>query len=900
MKRSEEEPSEALPLPPPPPVVPPGVVPAKVHGSNRIPMARRGSGTRGQKIPLLANHFNVKLSSTSDHFYQYSVALFYEDGNPVEAKGVGRRVLDMLYKLYKSEMGGKGFAYDGEKTLFTVGPLPGTKLEFPVLLENLSSNRTVRGGGSPSEGETKRSRRQPQSKSYTVKINYATKIPIQAIFNALRGQDSEQFHEAVRVLDVMLRQHAAKQGCLLVKQSFFHNDPRNSISIGGGVVGCRGFHSSFRATQAGLSLNMDVSTTMIVKPGKVADFLVENQNVKSLREIDWMKAKRSLKNLRVKTFPSNLEYKIIGLSEEPCRQQTFLMKQRNADSPSDPIEITVSEYYAKYRNQELIASHDYPCLNVGKPKRPVYIPLELCELISLQRYTKALSSLQRAKLVEQSRQKPQDRMNCLTDELKRSNYAADPLINSTGITINTMCTQVEGRVLEPPKLKVGNGGDLFPRGGRWSLSNKTFVEPTQITRWAVVNFSARCDTNSLCRDLMRCCKAKGIHLEEPHSVIQEDRQSSRKPAPARVELMFEAIKRTLPGRPRFLLCILPERKNPEIYGPWKRRCLVEDGIVTQCMAPARVTDAYLASLLLKINAKMGGLNSLLSVECLQSIPLVSKISTIIFGMDVSHGSPGRSDVPSIAAVVSSRKWPLISRYRASVRSQSARVEMIDALFKPVSAVEDDGMIRELLMDFYQSTPKLKPEHIIIFRDGVSESQFEQVLNIELEQIMQACKFLDDKWNPKFLVMVAQKTHHTRFFQPRSDANVPAGTIIDTKVCHPKNNDFYLCAQNGPIGTTRPTHYHVLLDQIGFSADDLQELVHSLSYVYQRSTTAISVVAPVYYAHLAASQMSTFVKFDEMSDTASSHSGGGGGSSSGGGFTQIPKLHENVCSSMFFC
>lgn len=28
-----------------------------------------------------------------------------------------------------------------KKTLFTVGPLPGNKLEFPVVLENLSSNR---------------------------------------------------------------------------------------------------------------------------------------------------------------------------------------------------------------------------------------------------------------------------------------------------------------------------------------------------------------------------------------------------------------------------------------------------------------------------------------------------------------------------------------------------------------------------------------------------------------------------------------------------------------------------------------------------------------------------------------------------------------------------------------
>lgn len=26
----------------------------------------------------------------------------------------------------------------------------------------------------------------------------------------------------------------------------------------------------------------------------------------------------------------------------------------------------------------------------------------------------------------------------------------------------------------------------------------------------------------------------------------------------------------------------------------------------------------------------------------------------------------------------------------------------------------------------------------------------------------------------------------------------AGTIIDNKVCHPKNNDFYLCAHAGMI------------------------------------------------------------------------------------------------------
>lgn len=49
--------------------------------------------------------------------------------------------------------------------------------------------------------------------------------------------------------------------------------------------------------------------------------------------------------------------------------------------------------------------------------------------------------------------------------------------------------------------------------------------------------------------------------------------------------------------------------------------------------------------------QLGGLNTLLAVEQTPSIPLVSKVPTIILGMDVSHGSPGHSDVPSIAAVL---------------------------------------------------------------------------------------------------------------------------------------------------------------------------------------------------------------------------------------------------------
>ncbi|GER40704.1 argonaute family protein [Striga asiatica] len=728
-----------------------------------------------------------------------------------------------------------------------------------------NGNASPGGPGSPNESDKKRVRRPYNSKTFKVELSFAAKIPMQAIANALRGQESENSQEALRVLDIILRQHAAKQGCLLVRQSFFHNDVNNFVEVGGGVLGCRGFHSSFRAAQSGLSLNIDVSTTMIIQPGPVVDFLLANQNVRDPFSVDW-----------------------------------FQLKQKSKEGDGETTEITVYDYFVKYRNIDLRYSADLPCINVGKPKRPTYFPLELCSLVSLQRYTKALSTFQRSSLVEKSRQKPHERMSVLSNALKINNYDAEPMLRACGVSINNNFTQIEGRVLQPPKVKVGNGEDLFTRNGRWNFNNKKFASPCKVERWAVVNFSARCDVRGLIRDLSRIGESKGINVEAPFDVFEENNQHRRAPPVIRVEKMFELVQSKLPGPPKFLLCLLPERKNCDIYGPWKRKNLADFGVVTQCLAPSRVNDQYLTNLMLKINAKLGGLNSVLAGELSPSvaIPMVSKAPTLILGMDVSHGSPGQSDIPSIAAVVSSRQWPSISRYRACVRTQSPKVEMIDSLFKRVSDTEDDGILREALIDFYISSNKMKPDQIIIFRDGVSESQFNQVLNIELDQIIKACKFLDEKWSPKFVVIVAQKNHHTKFFQANSPDNVPPGTIIDDKVCHPRNNDFYLCAHAGMIGTTRPTHYHVLLDEVGFSADELQELVHSLSYVYQRSTTAISVVAPICYAHLAATQLGMWMKFEEASETSSSQNGSGAGGVPA--VAPMPKLKENVRNSMFFC
>ncbi|KAL6850463.1 hypothetical protein ACP4OV_021090 [Aristida adscensionis] len=823
--------------------------PKKSPISEKLPMSRPGYGTKGQQIQLLTNHFKVSVRNPDIMFHQYNVNLSYEDGQPVTQKGIGRKVIDKLQEIYASDLANVNFAYDGEKCLFTIGALKHANEEFTVVLEDASCAKATRiqapgGNDSPGGSDMKRRKKAMAFKTFKVELSSTGKVSLSSITKVLTGQQSDSYMEALRVLDIILRQNLANQGCLLVRQSFFHNSS-NLSKLSGGIRSLKGYHSSFRPTQSGLSLNVDLSTTVIVRPGPVIDFLQENQGIKDDRKIDWGRAKRTSKNLRIITTHMKSEFRIFGLSEKSCAEQTFMWKRGNG-SGSDAVEVTVYDYFLQHRHIELKHSAHLPCLNVGKSKRPNYLPMELCHLVSLQRYTKALTVSQRSSLVEKSRKNPRERKSDLSSALQRSNFNSDDMLKRCGVTIAPDFARVYCRVLQAPKLKAGAGQDLSTRDGRWNFNNKKLIEAKEVKRWAAVNFSTPCNVHDLVQRLIHCGDAKGIRIAPPHTIFKERLPTSASVV-SRVDDMFQHMRDNLPSAPAFLLCVLPVKKSCEIY---------EHGIVTQCLAPTtRPDDQYLTNVLLKINAKLpirrcfvllsyfanqlGGLNSLLQIERNHAIPLVSRVPTIVFGMDV---------------------------------------------------------YRELLDEFYMSTNQQKPEQIIIFRDGVSEREFNQVLNIELAQIIEACKFCDETWFPKFTVIVAQKNHHTRFFLPRNNdvVNVPPGTVVDTGICHPRNYDFYMCAHAGRIGTTRPTHYHVLHDEIGFSTNDLQELVHSLSYVYQRSTSAISVVAPVYYAHLAAAQVRQFVNFEEASETASS---------AGGAPAPVPKLpplHSKVRSSMFFC
>jgi eukaryotic translation initiation factor 2C len=85
-------------------------------------------------------------------------------------------------------------------------------------------------------------------------------------------------------------------------------------------------------------------------------------------------------------------------------------------------------------------------------------------------------------------------------------------------------------------------------------------------------------------------------------------------------------------------------------------------------------------------------------------------------------------------------------------------------------------------------------------------------------------------------------------QADRSGNCHAGTVIDNEITHPYYADFYLMSHAGLLGTSRATHYTVLLDEARLGPDQLQATAFHLAHIYARSTRSVSIAAPAYYAH----------------------------------------------------
>ena len=215
---------------------------------------------------------------------------------------------------------------------------------------------------------------------------------------------------------------------------------------------------------------------------------------------------------------------------------------------------------------------------------------------------------------------------------------------------------------------------------------------------------------------------------------------------------IEAVKRR---GATFLIVILPSQ-DASIYSYLKFYGDIKYGINTLCVCPKSkrgetaldVSDGFVANLALKINLKMGGINHELGKSQGTNGMLDN---TIYFGIDVTHptGSEAVSGAPSIAGVVANTDNSL-GQWPASLMIQESRKEMVTKL-------------KDMVIERFKSwTPQQLPARVIVYRDGVSDSQYHAVLREELPLVQEAVKEVYGKKPlPNITVVIVGKRHHTR-------------------------------------------------------------------------------------------------------------------------------------------
>ncbi|KAJ1423862.1 Ribonuclease H-like superfamily [Sesbania bispinosa] len=685
-----------------------------------------------------------------------------------------------------------------------------------------------------------------------------------------------------------------------------------------------GFYQSIRPTQMGLSLNIDMASAAFIEPLPVVEFvgqlLGKDVLSRQLSDADRIKIKKALRGVKVEvTHRGSVrrKYRVSGLTSQP---QENLCKLFPVDENSTMKSVV--EYFQEMYGFTIQHTH-LPCLQVGNQKKANYLPMEACKIVEGQRYTKRLNEKQITALLKVTCQRPRDRENDILRTMQQNAYDQDPYAKEFGIKISEKLASVEARILPAPWLKYHESGkekNCLPQVGQWNMMNKKMINGMTVSRWACINFSRSVQDSvarTFCNELAQMCQVSGMEFN-PEPVIPIYNAKPEQVEKALKHVYHVSSNKTKGKELELLLAILPDN-NGSLYGDLKRICETDLGLISQCCLTKhvfKITKQYLANVSLKINVKMGGRNTVLldAVSC--RIPLVSDIPTIIFGADVTHPENGEDSSPSIAAVVASQDWPEVTKYAGLVCAQAHRQELIQDLYKtwhdPVRGTVSGGMIRDLLISFRKATGQ-KPLRIIFYRDGVSEGQFYQVLLYELDAIRKACASLEPNYQPPVTFIVVQKRHHTRLFannhRDRSSTdksgNILPGTVVDSKICHPTEFDFYLCSHAGIQGTSRPAHYHVLWDENNFTADGIQSLTNNLCYTYARCTRSVSVVPPAYYAHLAAFRARFYMEPDmqengSTGDGNASHSSKGTRASGECGVKPLPALKENVKRVMFYC
>ena len=843
-----------------------------------------------------ANHFRIDADRMVERIVHYHVHIYgYSKGElqkEDQAPDIDeRKSIELLRNLIRAHPewevhGGTrqpvGLTYDGRSALFSTQPIDMPLIDTdgaPFLMEDV---HLLDPDGNPSN-----------SRYRVVLTMLGDIIPPQGNWN-----NCEQ--NVLRALDTCLLSFAKWEASsdnpewfIKSKSSNIYRSSSDKFPLAPGYVAQRGYYAGLKTCMAGLVLVSDMSVSSFLSGGEMVNVLFQ---VAGFRSVDDLRKECERSGGLSSRVISNLTEVLKKVKCKNYRGHTkeirALGPPANSEDSSFDVEIerngervrtrmTVQryfEYLARERRDPFVLSKlgrdgrlqypSLPTIDVGTKKRPMLFPAELINVRCGQAQKKSkMTGEATAQIIKYAAVRPDERMQHITENSIVTVMRENKDARAFGVgDIAPEPMQCNAILLPPAKIRYGGGRDVDPQlSGSWNMERQKFAHPppAPIERkymygiLLVGDRPPQGDYKSIVRrfveDLERDAESAGVSLKSGGAPMVANPSE-------RDEIKHKLSQMKVHGV-RIVIVLLVSDHYSEVK-------LESDklGVPTQCLRWKNIEKpprGYHQNVMLKINTKMGGTNHTLIPrgrpsatpvfqDPPQSLSWLFDKPCMLVGIDVSHADPG-VEKESLAAVVASMDGRAY-QYATHISSQTCRGEMVEVL--------TDAMVK--LLDLFRRRNGAMPSNIIIYRDGVSDGQFDQVLKFEMPMIKDALALLGymDNDKVKIAIVICQKGHHTRVVYEESSGANPsyinpcAGLLIDAtggknSIASGRHNEFYLNSHAAIQGTSKPCKYSLIFDEIGFKMAELELLTYWTCYLYCRCNKSVSMASPVYYAHWAA-------------------------------------------------
>ncbi|XP_013180171.1 PREDICTED: protein argonaute-3 [Papilio xuthus] len=665
----------------------------------------------------------------------------------------------------------------------------------------------------------------PEEAMNLVSTNPYDNTKVQVIISFRR---TRRLSEMIHIYNVLFKQIMKDLQLVRFGRQYFNEHsaiqiPQHKLEVWPGYV------TAVDEYEGGLMLTLD-STHRVLRTQSVLSLIKETVQCEGA---NWKRAMTDkLIGSSVMTTYNKKLFRIDSIDDSMTPRSTF-EKLENGQ----PVQISFIDYYKKNYGidimdweQPLLISRDTKRLPGSEKATDFMICLvpELCQLTGLTDDQRSNFRLMKD-VATYTRITPNQRHAAFKKYIQNvmSNETAKSRLTSWGLSIAPETVDITARTLPPEPLYFGNNVKVPGKDNAdWNgdVSRNAVMQAVDILRWVVL-FTDRDKnvTNDFIDTLKRCCRPMGINVSAPEMIrLPNDRTDS----------YIAALRKFSIANLQLVVAICPTIRDDR-YSAIKKICCVDNPVPSQVINARTIMNSQkirsiTQKILLQMNCKLGG--TLWNI----SIPLKS---AMIIGIDSYHDASRKKK--SVCAFIASYNQTMTHWYSKVVLQERGQ-EIVDSL---------KSCFVDALKHYLRVNGRL-PDRIIIYRDGVGDGQLKLLQDYEIPQMQICFSILGTAYKPSLTYVVVQKRINTRIFMKTRNGfeNPFPGTVLDHCVTRRDWYDFLIASQKVNQGTVTPTHYVVIHDDSGMTADQCQRLTYKMCHLYYNWPGTVRVPAPCQYAH----------------------------------------------------